>query len=413
MARSPYAVFGAPMTRLTRALEKQPTPVTLRQLLEHGGRPGVPVSSEDLIRSAAFTQRELPIRLARRVRQFYSLPFLVASNPHIQEVARLYAKGFAEIGAARTVNTADENEAFTEMLQKLVLEHAENVPVLSRGFMECRAYMDDVQVSNFLNAALHSRIAIRLIAEQHLALSEAAARAAGKSTDDRYPQSATSVGVIETEMRPADVIRASAEYVHHLCEATFDLAPPLVIEGDMDITSVGVPMHLDYVMTELLKNSFRATTERYLKQQSARAAARATSHRRSRRVLSAPEPPTVEEIEPVVISISSTPSHVGLRIRDRGGGIPPHAMPRIFDYAFTTVNVDGSESLGDSANCKGAPDGDPLDAAAGAMQSGMGSLAGLGYGLPMARLYTGYFGKGTVDIVSLWGYVRMRTTLQS
>ena len=70
-------------------------------------------------------------------------------------------------------------------------------------------------------------------------------------------------------------------------------------------------------------------------------------------------------------------------------------MSKIFSYAFTTASEEGgSESQVD-----------PMDVAAGAMQSGMGTLAGLGYGLPMSRLYVNYFGDSNLDIVSLWGHV--------
>lgn len=371
-----YAVYGAPMELLIGALERTPTPITLRQLLAHGGQPGKPPTSDELRRSAEYTQRELPIRLARRVRQFYSLPFIVASNPWIQSVARLYALSFSQLASAPPIASQGENAEFTRVLQGLVNDHGENVPKLSRGFMECRQYMDAGKVANFLNAALHSRIGIRIIAEQHLALTASAKQAAGEEDDSRYLQTPTSVGIIETQMRPKDVVLNSAEYVRNLCEATFDIAPEVIFDGDVDVTTVGVPVHLEYVMTELLKNAFRATTESYLARKKAGTAP--------------------SEIPPIIVTLTSAPTHVGLRIRDAGGGIPPENMSKIFSYAFTTASEEGgSESQVD-----------PMDVAAGAMQSSMGTLAGLGYGLPMSRLYVNYFGDSNLDIVSLWGHVR-------
>ena len=85
-------------------------------------------------------------------------------------------------------------------------------------------------------------------------------------------------------------------------------------------------MHLEYILTEILKNSFRATVEQ---------------HTRLKRagLLSLP---------PVVITISPPPerredtSKIGsaflsIRIRDQGGGVLPSNMARIFSYAFTTA----------------------------------------------------------------------------
>jgi len=37
------------------------------------------------------------------------------------------------------------------------------------------------------------------------------------------------------------------------------------------------------------------------------------------------------------------------------------------------------------------------------LQSGLGTIAGLGYGLPMSRLYAGYFG-GSLELLSLDGW---------
>lgn len=360
-----YAIFGVPMRTLVPALEHIPTPLTLRQLIENGGTPGSPPSPEALLASAAFTQRELPIRLARRVRQFYSLPFLVASNPYIQRVARLYASSFERLSSVPPIETEKQNAEFVSTLQQLVIDHSDNAEVLSAGFGECGAYMDPEQIGNFLNAALYSRIGIRMIAEQHLALTAATT---GDST--RYRQTPTSIGIVDTQMRVADVIQASGEYVRNVCEATFEHAPVLDLQGDIDVTMVGVPGHLEYAMTELLKNSFRATTERHL--------TRAGDG----------------GIPPVIVTISSTPSDIYLRIRDQGGGIEPDNISHIFDYAYTTVRGAQHDNSGD-----------PQDVATSALQGSMGTLAGLGHGLPMSRLYLGYFTpENSIDIVSLFGH---------
>lgn len=370
-----YAVYGAPMELLIHSLERTPTPITLRELLTHGGRPGVPPNREELRRSAVYVQRELPIRLARRVRQFYSLPFIVASNPWIQSVARLYASSFAHLATAPPIETPEGNAEFTRVLQGLVNDHSDNVPKLSRGFMECREYMDPEQIAKFLNAALHSRIGIRIIAEQHLALTAMANQAVGEQSESKFRLTPTSVGIIETQMRPKDVVQTSGEYVRALCEATFEMAPEIHFDGDVDATMVGVPVHLEYVMTELLKNSFRATTENYLAQ---------------KRAGKAPS-----DIPPIVVTLGSSSKHISVRIRDCGGGIPPENMSQIFSYAFTTASEQTSSGGSE----------DPMDVTASAMQSSMGTLAGLGYGLPMSRLYVNYFGGSDLDIVSLWGHV--------
>ncbi|KAG8764950.1 hypothetical protein FRC12_007786 [Ceratobasidium sp. 428] len=52
----------------------------------------------------------------------------------------------------------------------------------------------------------------------------------------------------------------------------------------------------------------------------------------------------------------------------------------------------------------GAGDGNVFGEIAGrGLQTGMGTIAGLGYGLPMAQLYAKYFG-GSLQLISLYGH---------
>lgn len=151
-------------------------------------------------------------------------------------------------------------------------------------------------------------------------------------------------------------------------------------------------MHLEYILTELLKNSFRATVE---------------NHARAK-VKSSPLPPIQITLSPPPSS-SSWQSSAGnnffsIRIRDQGGGVSSQNMERIFSYAFTTVS-DGSGDQGAAA----MPD-DHEEPFLGTitqrtMQTGMGTIAGLGYGLPMSKLYTRYFG-GSLEFKSLEGWGR-------
>jgi 26S proteasome regulatory subunit T1 len=156
-----------------------------------------------------------------------------------------------------------------------------------------------------------------------------------------------------------------------------------------------VPVHLQYIMTELLKNAFRATVEHHYKTHG-----EYSSH---------PIPPVQVTISPSPSLITSTGQagapYLSIRIRDQGGGVSAANMARIFSYAFTTAgrqtSVDDSEDEagggpyaaqhvgGSAAIDPGSAGASSLfsDMASKGLQSGLGTIAGLGYGLPMSRLY--------------------------
>lgn len=137
-------------------------------------------------------------------------------------------------------------------------------------------------------------------------------------------------------------------------------------------------------MTELLKNAFRATVERHWR-----------IHGMS----------STKELAPVSVTISPPSSHLSIRVRDEGGGISPKDLPYVFSYAFTTVGRNGTmedgmeggpyaaQHVGGSAALGVGIDGEPDNVnlfgeiTRKGVQTGVGTLAGLGYGLPMSRLY--------------------------
>ena len=87
--------------------------------------------------------------------------------------------------------------------------------------------MSPEQISNFLNAAIRNRTAVRLIAEQHIVLSRAL----------QDPEQAnTNIGVVDISLSPVKMIRMCASFVSELCEATLGAAPHVVVDGETDAT---------------------------------------------------------------------------------------------------------------------------------------------------------------------------------
>jgi 26S proteasome regulatory subunit T1 len=189
---------------------------------------------------------------------------------------------------------------------------------------------------------------------------------------------------------------------------------------------------MEYILTEILKNSFRATVEHHCKRHNDHpSTSPAHPHLYPQ---SQSQPQTQHPLPPVLITIAPPPRFPGLtkpatlslRIRDQGGGVPPSNMARIFSYAFTTAgrgacgsssrhgygrrhdNNDRNAETDEGTGVGGGPyaaqyiggaaavgsDMGALDGVAlfgeitgKGVQTGLGTIAGLGFGLPMSRLY--------------------------
>ncbi|QRW00762.1 alpha-ketoacid dehydrogenase kinase [Ceratobasidium sp. AG-Ba] len=390
-----------------------PRPVPLKTLRAFANPP----TAQSVLESASYVLSELPRRLVQRVRALDGLPFIVGMNPFVMRTHKLYHSSFERLATYPEVKSLEENDAFARELENLVEMHANDIPTIAKGFQECSRYLSPERVSAFLDLSIHGRIAVRLIAEQHIALSRAVGeRAAGRVDPTK---STSEIGVVSPSCSPAEMVRMCAAFVNELCEATLGAAPPLKIDGIAD-TTFAWPTSVEYILTEILKNSYRATVEHH--------------HRLGKRsmqnlppvtvTIAPPASPDYSESEngPTTLSTSvpttPIPSYLTIRVRDEGGGVPPTNLSRIFSYAFTTAgrlaqvgedeggpyaaqHIGGAAAMGSSS---GAGDGNVFGEIAGrGLQTGMGTIAGLGYGLPMAQLYAKYFG-GSLQLISLYGH---------
>ncbi|KAL8706794.1 MAG: hypothetical protein Q9201_000220 [Fulgogasparrea decipioides] len=362
------------------------------------GRP--PLSADALFSSANFILSLLPIRLAHRIQALRNLPFIVVSNPHIARIYNNYVHSLSTLlpyRERRITNLEDEIQ-FTEVMADLVQTHSNTIPILARGFLECRKYINPADVTRFLDEHLRTRIGTRLIAEQHIALHLSSQPHNGGATTPQEHDQSSYIGVIDTALRPAEIVRHCEAFVGEICELKYGVRPTVVINGQPDTVMTHVPTHLEYIVTELLKNAFRATVE--------------SGKEREPVVVTIAAAPDTTDTTPLatnslqtdhqLANLSSTPG-VTIRIRDRGGGISPEVLPSIWAYSFTTFADEDVMDKGISnSSSSGNGTTDALNAVSGA-SGDSSSLAGLGYGLPLGRAYAEHFGGG-VQVQSLWGW---------
>ncbi|KAF2430096.1 alpha-ketoacid dehydrogenase kinase [Tothia fuscella] len=407
-------------------------PLTLGDLVKHG-RP--PLSSDELFDSANFTLSILPTRLATRIQSLRNLPFIVVTNPQISKIHSNYMHSLSTLlpWAEKEIRTLEDEIKFTEVMADLVQTHADTISILARGFLEARKYISAKEVARFLDEHLRARIGTRLIAEQHIALHFSSQPHAKLDPDDAAKQKHGEcgespdggyIGVIDTELCPSSIIRHCEAVVGDICEFKYGMRPTITINGEPDYTFAHIPVHLEYILTELLKNAFRATVERGeqrcepieitiapLPEDPALGGHKSSISNTNQGNLdlgaSAPESHMEEHFssnDPIRPLDKTTPG-VTIRIRDRGGGISPENYKHIWDYSFTTFNEEQVSSTlgggGDGGGKGSHSNMDALNAISGA--GGGSSLAGLGYGLPLGRAYAEYFGGG-VAVQSMWGW---------
>jgi signal transduction histidine kinase len=368
------------------------------------GRP--PLHAPALFTSANFTLSLLPIRLAHRIQALRNLPFIVVSNPNISKIYNNYLHSLSTLlpYKSKTISTLEDEIKFTEVLADLVETHAHTIPTLARGFLECRKYVNPTEVTRFLDEHLRARIGTRLIAEQHIALHMSSQPHQHPEYKSYIPDPTSSyIGVIDTALEPATIINSCANFVSEICELKYGVRPTWIIDGEPNTTFAYVPVHLEYIITELLKNAFRATVESGKSQEPIIITIAAEPETRK-------GPTTLDHGRKLENGLSGSPESasikpfddpapgVTIRIRDRGGGISPDVLPNIWSYSFTTFS-DADDFPGQSP---GSGNMDALNVLSGAGGENS-SIAGLGYGLPLGRAYAEYFGGG-IAVQSLYGW---------
>lgn len=95
------------------------------------------------------------------------------------------------------------------------------------SFKECGRYMSPAAISDFLDSTIQNRITVRLIAEQHIALSRAQFEASGPLVHH---------GVVSERCSPADMLATCSLFVAELCEATYGVHPRLETNGHTNAT---------------------------------------------------------------------------------------------------------------------------------------------------------------------------------
>jgi pyruvate dehydrogenase kinase 2/3/4 len=177
-------------------------------------------------------------------------------------------------------------------------------------------------------------------------------------------------GIIESEMSPLDVAKQAAADATYLCTHHLGECPPIQFHCSADLTLTYVPMHLHYMLFEVLKNATRASVEHcsaFDLDVSAR---------------------------PVKVVIADGREDITIKVSDEAGGIPRSEIDNVWTYLHSTAPSPGrmNRDVGSTAYAGGQ-----------GMSCSTAPLAGFGVGLPLSRLYARYFG-GDLQLLSMDGF---------
>ncbi|KAF2646637.1 alpha-ketoacid dehydrogenase kinase [Massarina eburnea CBS 473.64] len=389
-----------PSSALDEWVQREARPISLRRLTFFGRT----LTERRLLDSANYCRLELPTRIAHRLRDIQTLPYVVVANPHLAYVYELYLGAFERFRRIPEIRTLDDCDAYCKVLEETLKEHATVIPRLAIGVLEVRGLMKAEATDRFMQTMLRSRISRRVIAEQHLALTETFNSPWHfPNAQPSHDPNAEAVGEIFLKCNAKEIVdrcgRTTQELVKAVYGAQVEL-PEINVDGHPDATFPYVLSHLEYIIGELLRNSIQAVIEQ--------------------RKFKDAKPPPIE------VLICETAQHVIIRISDQGGGIPTEILPHLWSFSKGPRREKRLENLARVPKLLGtlqelqipedAPYAHPLTDArfAKGPQSSMqhGSLSTLtsrppnlrlGIGLPMSRVYAEYWA-GSLEIHSLEGF---------
>ncbi|KAJ5735825.1 uncharacterized protein N7483_000950 [Penicillium malachiteum] len=369
-------------------VERPIRPISLRQLTFFGRT----LTEPRLISSANYVRTELPTRLAHRLRDIQQLPYVVVSNPRLTLVYELYYRAFERFRVIPEIRSLDDNEKFCDVLRDMLKEHLVVIPNLATGVLECRELFPPDDMDRFMNTLLRARISRRVIAEQHLALTETFNSPWHfPDSHERTDMNADFVGEVFLKCNAKEVIERCGKVAQDLMRKTSQSSnlqiPAVNVRGHLNATFPYILSHLEYIVGELMRNSVQAVMEKY--QDSS-------------------EPPP-----PIEVLICETPQHVIMRLSDQGGGIPREILPYLWSFSKGPRTQTRLENLGRvpamAATMQELKVNERKQELAGFHEGSLDSLTSrppnlrLGMGLPMSRVYAEYWA-GSLELHSLEGY---------
>lgn len=300
-------------------------------------------------------------------------------------------------------------------MKDCLTEHLSVIPRLAMGVLEIQESVASEDCDRLMTTLLRAvsstlcemagthkadrelqRISRRVIAEQHLALTETfhspwhfpqAAKNTTVSPDDDF------VGEVFLKCSAKEIIENCTETVRKLAHDAYgpDISlPEVVLQGHLDTTFPYIPSHLEYIIGELLRNSFQAAVK-----------LNGSGNQK-----------------PIQVLICEASQHVLIRVSDQCGGVDRDVLPYLWSFSKGPRKYKRLENLErvprlaatlEDLKVPSEQDMQNQKDGHGKFDGSLSSLTGrhpdlrLGIGLPMSRIYAEYWA-GSLELHSLEGY---------
>lgn len=244
------------------------------------------------------------------------------------------------------------------------------------------------------------RISRRVIAEQHLALTETFHSPRHSSDAQAHlDYNIDYVGEVFLKCNAREVVQECGTLAKSLAVEAYGascILPDIVLRGHLDATFPYILSQLQYIIGELLRNSIQALIER--------------------------RPNLKDHPPPIEVLICEAPQHVIIRISDQGGGIPREVSPDLWSFSkgsrsqvhlrnllqvpkmaatMQELKHTAEQTTTNSRNNK-ANRSRSFESSLSSLTTRPPNLR-LGIGLPMCRVYAEYWA-GRLELHSLEGY---------
>ncbi|SCU99621.1 LANO_0F02762g1_1 [Lachancea nothofagi CBS 11611] len=275
-------------------LIKKPHPVSLSQLAQYFDD-STTLTKQKIVNSGNFVQQELVTRIAHKIHLLQTLPFNVVNNFHFSQVYESYYNIFERFRRYPTIKTMDDNAKFVEFLRGILSDfNSLNLPHLIMGALECKILdlYPPEKMDQIISSLLRARISRRLIVEEHLSITSN--YLSGKKENTLV------LGDIFQECSAIEfVLGAKAMCENFIRDMYFEgiKLPEFHVDGNLDLKFYFLPLHLKYLLGEILRNSYEATMKEYIRL-------------------------GLEKPEPITVTIISNEQSFMFRVSDRAGGIP-------------------------------------------------------------------------------------------